>query len=66
MDDKVKIYSSSDVFKINVLHAKLTEAGLSSYILNQQDSSYLTFGQIHLYIDSKDLDQAKLLLTEDA
>jgi len=62
MDDMIKFYSSSDSFSVNLYHSKLSEAGIESHILNQQDSSYLTFGQIHLYIRKEDIEEAKKVL----
>ena len=58
----IKIYSSSEPFKIEILKGFLKEKNITAISINKQDSSYLAFGDIELFVDAKDVLQAKMLI----
>lgn len=62
MKNPVKLFSSKQRFKIEVLKAKLEEHGIESYILNKQDSAYLILGEVELYIEEVDLNHAQKII----
>ena len=52
----------TDSFKTNIITSKLKNAGLESWVLNKQDSSYMTFGNIEIYVLENDWNNARALL----
>jgi hypothetical protein len=58
----VKIYSSNNPNQAIITKQMLEENGVNVVILNKQDSSYLMFGSIELYVHEKELNKAKKLL----
>ena len=48
-EDWVKVYSSNQVFKVELMKGILENNGMDAVIINRQDSSYLSFGEIELY-----------------
>lgn len=58
----IKIYSSAKPFKIELLKGFLKEQDIVAISINKQDSSYLAFGEIELFVDTKDVLQAKMLI----
>tara|TARA_B100000900_G_scaffold302187_1_gene260741 strand:- start:1521 stop:1706 length:186 start_codon:yes stop_codon:yes gene_type:complete len=58
----VKIYSSNNSNNALIIKQMLEENGLHVVLLNKQDSSYLMFGPIELYIHENEIDKAKKLL----
>jgi len=58
----VKITSSKQAYQIELLKGMLEENNIISVSINKKDSSYLAFGEIELFVDSKDLLQAKNLI----
>lgn len=63
----VKLLSTDNPNKAEITKQMLEENNINVVMLNKQDSSYLMFGSIELYIDEKQLNQATDLLkyTED-
>ena len=60
----IKIYTSSEPFKIELLKGLLKENNITPMSINKQDSSYL-FGEIELFVDAKDVLQAKMLINKE-
>lgn len=58
----IKIYSSNNPNQAIITKQMLEENGINVVILNKQDSSYLMFGSIELYVHEKEIIQAKKLL----
>tara|TARA_B110000014_G_C19732155_1_gene382298 strand:+ start:387 stop:596 length:210 start_codon:yes stop_codon:yes gene_type:complete len=50
----IKIFSSNNPIKIEIIKQMLEENNLSPVILNRQDSSYNMFGTINLYVTEKE------------
>lgn len=62
MADQKLLCTLTDSFKVNVITSKLESAGIESWVMNKQDSSYLTFGDIKIYVLEDDYINAKALL----
>jgi hypothetical protein len=50
MQDWFKLYSTKDYLEANIIKGKLEENNIQAVILNRQDSSYLVFGEIEIYV----------------
>ena len=57
------IYSTPVPYKAEILKSLLEEADILSVIINKQDSSYLSFGEIELYVKQNDVLPAKQIIT---
>ena len=51
----IKIYTSTDPFKIELLKGFLDQNNIVAMSINKKDSSYLAFGEIELLVDAKDV-----------
>ena len=60
----IKIYTSTDPFKIELLKGFLNENNIIAMSINKKDSSYLSFGEIELLVNEKDVMKAKILITK--
>lgn len=49
-NDWVKVYSSHQLYNVELLRHLLHQHGIESIILNQQDSIYITIGEINLMV----------------
>lgn len=58
----VKILSTDNPNKAEIIKQMLEENNINVVLLNKQDSSYLMFGSIELYVQREQLQQAKKLL----
>ncbi len=58
----VKILSTDNPNKAEIIKQMLQENNINVVLLNKQDSSYLMFGSIELYVQREQLEQAKKLL----
>ena len=45
-----KMYSTKNYFEANIIKGLLEENQIQVVVLNMQDSSYLVFGEIELYV----------------
>ena len=45
-----KLYSTKNYLEANMIKGLLEENNIKTIILNMQDSSYLVFGEIELYV----------------
>ncbi len=57
----IKIYAFNKLYLIEMLKVYLADNDIESFILNQQDSSYL-FGNIELYVRKENEEKAKELV----
>ena len=60
----IKILSTNNLNKAEIIKQMLEENNVDVVILNKQDSSYLMFGDIELYIKKEQEKQARYLLKE--
>ena len=58
----VKLLSTDNPNKAEITKQMLEENNINVVLLNKQDSSYLMFGSIELYVDEGQLNQATDLL----
>ena len=58
----IKLLSTNNPNKAEITKQMLEENNIKVVLLNKQDSSYLMFGEIELYINKEQFDQAKDLL----
>jgi len=57
-----KVYFSGDQFKVLIARDILEENGINSVIMNQKDSSYTSFGDVELYIEEQNEEEALRIL----
>ncbi len=50
MEGWYKIFATRDYTKANIIKGMLEENNVTTVILNKQDSSYINFGDIELYV----------------
>jgi hypothetical protein len=58
----LKLLSTDNPNKAEIIKQMLEENNIKVVLLNKQDSSYLMFGSIDLYVNKEQLNQAKDLL----
>jgi hypothetical protein len=63
--DWIKIYTSSNLHKASIVEAVLKDHEIDVVQLNKQDSSYLNFGEIELYIHPSSFDRAIELIIKN-
>jgi hypothetical protein len=54
-----KIFSTTERYRVEILKTLLEEEEITSVIVNKQDSSYISFGEIELYVRREDILKAK-------
>ncbi|MDQ3191084.1 MAG: DUF2007 domain-containing protein [Bacteroidota bacterium] len=62
--DWIKIYHSSAIHKVELIKAVLAENNIQSVLMNKKDSSYLSFGEVELYVNPADVLNAMQLINE--
>jgi hypothetical protein len=62
MSDWFKLYTTRNYAEANIIKGMLEENNIDVVILNKLDSSYLSFGEIELYVPTHLKDIAKQLL----
>ena len=60
----IKLLSTENPNKAEITKQMLEENNITVVLLNNQDSSYLMFGSIELYVNEKQLKLANKLLNE--
>ena len=58
----IKLLSTTNANTAEITKQMLEENNINVVLLNKQDSSYLMFGPIELYVNKEQLKQAKELL----
>ena len=61
----IKLFSSTDPVEVEIIKHVLRENNIHSVTINQQDSSYLMFGTIDLYVNQDNLKQANELIQKN-
>jgi putative signal transducing protein len=64
--DWVKIYSSTEIHKIEIVKAVLEDNGIQSFEINKKDSSYTSIGEIELYVNTENEILANLIINENS
>ena len=60
----IKILSTDNPNKATIIKQMLEENNIKVVLLNKQDSSYLMFGLVELYVQKNKLKESKNLLKE--
>ena len=58
------IYETTNIFNAELIQELLNENAIESILLNQQDSSYLSFGEIKVLVKRDSFILAKKLINE--
>lgn len=58
----IKLLSTDNPNKAEIIKQMLEENNIKVVLLNKQDSSYLMFGSIELYVNENELQKAKDLV----
>ena len=58
----VKIYKSTNFYQSEIVKQMLLQHNIPAVLLNKQDSSYRSFGNIEVYVNQEDFDHAIELL----
>ena len=61
-DEWVVVYTSSILYDISLRKGLLESQNIPAIILNQQDSAYLSIGEIELHVKKQDYMRAKYLI----
>jgi len=54
----IKIFTSANFYQAEIIKQVLTEHQVNAVLINKQDSSHRTFGQIEVYIHQNNFGQA--------
>jgi hypothetical protein len=60
----IKVYTSTEPYKIELLKVFLLKHNIRAISINKKDSSYLVFGDVELFVTSKDVLHAKNLINK--
>ena len=60
----ITIFTTGQLYKAEILKDVLADQYIDSVVLNQQDSSYLTFGRIEVLVKPDDVISAKYILNK--
>lgn len=58
----VEVYMTAHDYKASIAKELLENEGIKAVEMNQRDSAYQAFGEIHIYVAEKDAEKAALLL----
>jgi len=58
----VRIYKSTNFYQAEIVKQMLLQHAIETVLLNKQDSSYLNFGNVEVYVHQEDFDNAIELL----
>jgi len=64
MDNRVKVYTTDQIYLAEVIKGRLGTEGIDALILNQRDSSIGTFGYVEIYVKPEDEEKAKEIIAE--
>lgn len=58
------VYSTAQPYRAEILKDLLLESEIPAVIVNKQDSSYLSFGDVEVLVQREDILRAKLVVTK--
>ena len=64
MEKMVLLYSTTNMAEASIVKGLLEENNVPVYLMNKQDSSYLNFGEIELYVPNHLLQVARQLMQQ--
>lgn len=59
-----KVYFTGEEVTATMARDLLAESGINSVIMNHKDSTYLSFGDVELYVEERDKEEAIKILAE--
>ncbi|MFA9388835.1 MAG: DUF2007 domain-containing protein [Prolixibacteraceae bacterium] len=62
--DWKQVFLTGQAYQAEMAKEILENNGINAVILNQKDSVYLTFGDLEVYVNEKDVDRAVELLKD--
>ena len=60
-----QVYSSDQTHRIEIAKALLAESNIETFVVNKQDSTYITIGDIELYVKNDDVVMAKFIIEKN-
>ena len=63
IDNWTMVYTAAKVYKIEIIQALLTEAGIESNPLSKKDTTII-FGEIELYVHNDDAVKARQIIEQ--
>lgn len=60
--DWVKIYASSEIHKAEIVKSVLEDNNIASFEINKKDSSYISVGEMELYVKPEDEALATIII----
>jgi hypothetical protein len=64
-EDWIKIYSSTEIQEIEIVKAALEDNEIPSFIINKKDSSYISIGEIELYVAAENEILSKIIINNN-
>ncbi|MFI5220646.1 MAG: putative signal transducing protein [Bacteroidia bacterium] len=64
-NDWVKVYSSGEIHKVEIVKAVLEDNGIAVFMINKKDSSYIIIGEIELFVKAGDEILAKVIINNN-
>ena len=64
MENPVILFSSNQILEVEFLITKLEEQNIGSHMVNKQDSAYVMLGEVELFVDASNLEQAQTIMKE--
>ncbi|NOU19455.1 MAG: DUF2007 domain-containing protein [Bacteroidales bacterium] len=61
-DNWVSIFSSNKPWQAEIAKQVLFENGIEAVVINKQDSSYTSFGDVEVYVSQDEAEKSKELL----
>ncbi|MDR0982111.1 MAG: DUF2007 domain-containing protein [Culturomica sp.] len=58
MENWTSVFTTDKLYKAELVRTSLLENGIEAVILNKEDSSFTTFGEIDVMIPKEDADRA--------
>ncbi|PZE16865.1 hypothetical protein DNU06_11450 [Putridiphycobacter roseus] len=62
--NRTMVFSANQEYLVHLIAGKLKSNGIESITLNQKDSTYNNFGEIELYVHTKDVVKAKYIIDQ--
>jgi hypothetical protein len=59
------IYYSDKQHRVQIVKAVLADNGIESFELNKKDSSYITVGEVELYVKDDDFALARIIIEQN-
>ncbi len=60
------VFSTTLLYKAEIIKGMLEEEGIQAVIVNKQDSSYIAFGEIELFVPRENVLDAKQIMERAA